>query len=86
MVIIISWFMISWEGGRRGWNGMELISISTIQIPRAGRWDPTVMVRDYLLVPLKFMRCVAGFPKEPGQYTTEPPEVVRQEIFPFMEE
>jgi hypothetical protein len=57
---------------------MELISISTIQISRG--WDPTVMVRDYLLgLPLKFMRCVAGFPKEPGQYhlpraTTEPPE------------
>jgi hypothetical protein len=48
---------------------MELISISTIQIPRAAGWDPTVIVRDYLLgLQLKFMRCVAGFPKEPGQY------------------
>jgi hypothetical protein len=71
---------------------MELISISTIQISRAGGWDPSVMVRDYLLgLPLKFMRCVAGFPKEPGQYhlpraTTEPPKVLRREIFPFVEE
>ena len=61
---------------------MELISISTIQTSRAGGWDPTVKVRDYLLgLPLKFMRCVAGFPKEPGQHhlpraTTEPPEVL----------
>jgi Centromere DNA-binding protein complex CBF3 subunit, domain 2 len=71
---------------------MELISISTIQISRAGGWDPTVMVQTYLLgLPLKFMRCVAGFPKEPGQYhlpraAIEPPEVLLREIYPFVEE
>jgi centromere DNA-binding complex CBF3 subunit-like protein len=71
---------------------MELISISTIQISRAGGWDPTVMVRAYLLgLPLKFMRCVAGFSKEPGQYhlpraAIEPPEVLQREIYPFVEE
>ena len=71
---------------------MELISISTIQISRAGGWDPTVMVQTYLLgLPLKFMRCVAGFPKEPGQYhlpraAVEPPEVLLREIYPFVEE
>ena len=71
---------------------MELISISTIQISRAGGWDPTVMVEAYLLgLPLKFIRCVAGFPKEPGQYhlpraTIEPPEALQREIYPFVEE
>ena len=37
------------------------------------------------------LRCVAGFPKEPGQYhlpraTIEPPEVLHREIYPFVEE
>ena len=50
------------------------------------------MVEAYLLgLPLKFIRCVAGFPKEPGQYhlpraTIEPPEALQREIYPFVEE
>jgi hypothetical protein len=46
-VIIISWFYDI--VGRKEGMEMELISISTIQISRAGGWDPTVMVQTYLL-------------------------------------
>ena len=82
------------------WRAFVLAGISSVQKTHVMRGCGARAAEVYsvsekqvslLDLPLKFIRCVAGFPKEPGQYhlpraTIEPPKALQREIYPFVKE
>jgi hypothetical protein len=78
---------------RIGAQNAETYGSSLAQISQAGRWNSSVLVKAYLThLPRQFIRIVAGFSANAGDYflpradTVDVPILLQQQIWPWLEE